>query len=897
MNLLKMSIWNANGLCNHGLELISFLQTRQIDIMLISETHYTSKSHIKIPNYTVYNTRHPDGTGHGGTAIIIKNSIKHYELDKYDREYLQATTIMIEDWIGPLIISAIYSPPKHNIKADQYVQYFNSLGHRFIAGGDFNAKHTQWGSKTITTKGRQLLNAMQTCNLNHISTGEPTYWPTDRRKNPDLLDFCITKGIPNNYLSAKSCLDLSSDHSPVIVQISTRILNKTKSQNLYNKKTDWNQYRSILNERINLNVPLKTEENLEHAIKTLNENIQEAAKFATPNMKSINSDVIYPIEIKNMIVNKRKLRKRWQITRCPMDKQILNRATKEIKNALYDMKNACIQNYLKNLTATEITEYSLWKATRSLKRPAQHIPPIKKPDDSWARSDTEKTLVFAEHIKEVFKAHNHSPSGSDTEILKYLHAPYQLSPQIKYFKINEVKQIIKLDLSTKKAPGYDKITGKLLQEATEDCIQLITYILNGILRLGYFPDQLKVAEIILIQKPGKDIYKPGSYRPISLIPTISKVFEKLFLLRLRPIIEIHNLIPQHQFGFRERHSTIEQVHRIVKKISNDLEEKRFCSAAFLDISQAFDRVWQPGLLFKLKKNLPHHFYIILKSYITKRYFKVRINDERSALCPIAAGVPQGSVLGPLLYVLFTADLPCTEGCMVATYADDTALLASHEDPDIASKLLQNGLDAIQTWMRKWKIQANDQKSVHVTFALKRGNCPPVTLNGNPLPHAENVKYLGMHLDRRLTWKKHILSKRKQLSMKMRGLYWLIGCRSSLTLKNKILLYKSILKPIWTYGIQMWGTACISTINIIERFQAKILRICTGAPWYVPNEVLRQDLVIPTVKNEISSFFKNYSSRLEAHPNHLANELNEAEKLRRLKRFKPNDLKDRFDAIH
>jgi hypothetical protein len=120
------------------------------------------------------------------------------------------------------------------------------------------------------------------------------------------------------------------------------------------------------------------------------------------------------------------------------------------------------------------------------------------------------------------------------------------------------------------------------------------------------------------------------------------------------------------------------------------------------------------------------------------------------------------------------------------------------------------------------------------FTLKKNTCPPVQLNNKQLTQPEEVKDLGIHLDRKLAWRKYISTKRKQLDLKLRKLYWIIGRKSQLSLENKLLVYKGILKPIWTYGVQLWGSASDSNIETLERFQSKVLRIFTDAQWYVPN---------------------------------------------------------------
>jgi hypothetical protein len=167
---------------------------------------------------------------------------------------------------------------------------------------------------------------------------------------------------------------------------------------------------------------------------------------------------------------------------------------------------------------------------------------------------------------------------------------------------------------------------------------------------------------------------------------------------------------------------------------------------------------------------------------------------------------------------------------------------------------------------------NENKSAHVTFTNRRTDCPAVTINGTKLPVTNEVKYLGLILDQKPTWKPHIIAKKTQINLKLRQMHWLIGRKSKLTTENKLLLYQAILKPIWAYGIQLWGCIKPSNTKIIQGVESKILRMAFNAPWYVSNKTLHESLGIPFVVEEIKRLTNKYLQNLSGHSNKQLSQL-------------------------
>lgn len=890
---LRIAIWNANGVSNHKNEIEIFLSSNFIDILLISETHLTTKSYFKISGYDIVNANHPNNSARGGSAVIIKSNIKYETMQEIKLPYLQAAGVKIKCDAESVVIYSIYFPPRHLVNCNEFHQFFSSLGHKFIVGGDFNSKHPWWGSRLINPKGRELYKCVRKYNYSILSTGNPTYWPSDPNKIPDLMDFAVYKNIPHHLLDIVDCDDLQSDHSPLIINFNTKILQIAKSRKMLTPKTDIKYFQDYISANVKLNLSITNDVELDDAVEFFTKTIHEAAHNANPKtyqeQQRNKFSVQVSIDIKRFIKFKRRLRRIWKNTRHPTDKRNLNKATAELKQMLAEYKNDQTSSYLKSLDPHSNSENCLWYATKYLKRPCKRNPPIKDHSGNWCRSDKQKADAFGMHLEDTFRPFTRDAVEDISEMESFLNAPLQMDLPIKHISPQEVQEIISAQ-NLKKAPGYDGIDGTVLKALPFKAVIFLTLIYNAILRLSHFPSQWKCAKIIMVLKPNKEEHTLTSYRPISLLSIFSKMFERLLLKRVEPLIRNKNIIPQHQFGFRRKHGTPEQCHRVAKVIRESLESKKYCTAVFLDIQQAFDRVWHLGLLFKLKNMFPAPVYSLLKSYLENRNYYVSIRDECSEIYNINAGVPQGSVLSPILYTLYTADMPTAENICTATYADDTALLAVDESPTEASSILQRHLYSIEEWLKKWNIRVNATKSAHITFSLRKEATPTINLNRIPIPQVDCVKYLGIHMDKRLTWGAHVKAKRNQLNLKTKKMYWLLGYKSELSTENKLLLYKALLKPIWTYGLELWGSASNSNVEIIQRYQSKTLRMIMKAPWYITNKNIHSDVNMKTVAEEIKSRSSKYLARLHNHVNVLAiTLLDESQEIKRLKRRKILDL--------
>jgi hypothetical protein len=212
-----------------------------------------------------------------------------------------------------------------------------------------------------------------------------------------------------------------------------------------------------------------------------------------------------------------------------------------------------------------------------------------------------------------------------------------------------------------------------------------------------------------------------------------------------------------------------------------------------------------------------------------------------------------------------------------------AILSVNEEPDEAASNLQHRLSALENWFEGWGIKINANKSCYITFTLCKRPTPDVCISGTQIPRKSEIKYLGMIMDSKLTWKQHVVMKRKQIDLTIKQMNWLIGRKSKLAIENKTLMYKAIIIPIWTYGPELLGCARKSNTSVIQRSQSKILRMIVDAPWYVSNATLLADLGISPIQDVIQQRSNKHHNKIKTHENPLLKTLPAKDDSRRLER--------------
>jgi hypothetical protein len=342
---------------------------------------------------------------------------------------------------------------------------------------------------------------------------------------------------------------------------------------------------------------------------------------------------------------------------------------------------------------------------------------------------------------------------------------------------------------------------------------------------------------------------------MSILNAVGMLFEKILLTRVLREVNERGLLRDGQFGFRPRHSTSLQMARLVERVNRNFDERGLTGAIFLDMVKALDTVWVEGLLNKLTIcNFPSHLVKTLSSYLHQRTFQASFKSATITRLTTRAGVAQGGLVSPVLFSLYVNNMPTPSRQVdLALYADDTALIATCHNPLLLLRYLQTYLNRLELWLRDWRIAINVSKSTAMLFTktTRRVQRPrPPQLFGESIRWVETARYLRVTLGTRLTWSALFNQLRNKAAERLGFLSPFLNKRSGLSVRNGVLLYTQLIRPMKEFACPIWRSAAHAHINKVHVLQSKCLRIAANAPWYVGKKQIHEDLGIPFFADHI-----------------------------------------------
>ena len=389
-----------------------------------------------------------------------------------------------------------------------------------------------------------------------------------------------------------------------------------------------------------------------------------------------------------------------------------------------------------------------------------------------------------------------------------------------------IENIIK-EIDTHKSSSVPNLSSGVLKDAFGVIILELVYMFNLSFQLGIYPDAWKIANVIPLKKGG-DPTDVNNLRPVSLLPLPGKMAERIMHTHMSQYLETNKLLNENQGGFRKGKSTISTIAAFTDDILKGLNEKQYTVACFIDLRKAFDTINHEILLKKIVAfGVTDKIKLWITNYLKNRQQKCTVNGRTSSELLIRCGVPQGSILGPLLFLMYINDID--DGLIhskVQLYADDTVIYASHEDEGVAHLWVSEDLKVLSNWCNKNQLTVNKEKTKMMLFGtrnmLKKGEKADTYMTGSKLKYVTFFNYLGIRLDNTLNFELHASECLRMVAHKV---YLLSRVRKYITIGQAITIYKSKIVPYFDYGDIFLMNVTIKTQTKLQRLQNRALRIC------------------------------------------------------------------------
>ena len=811
-------------------------------IIALTETWHNVNTQdlFNIPGYTCLNKFRSNRRG-GGVALYIAQSIDFVERLDLSIPSEDVDSIFVQLKLNSTscnskaVLGVVYRPPStdpHQFTSDisNVIARGKSDDTRMFIMGDFNIDISQYGENTICNDFVDIMSSF--CLLPVISL------PTRiTETSSTIIDNIFCNNVDNmlNVTPGILCTDLS-DHLPIFCFVqgaSIATCNDSFCTRSYSQghidafinsvnDTDWLeiiQSDSAQTAFSNFFDIFKEKYDEYFPVKTVNRKIKRSKPWINGNLKSC-------INKKNKLYRKYK--------RIP---SVYNKNTYyTYKSSLSKTLKLAEKKYYADLIAEN--KDNMRKTWSIIKEAIGSGRGQIKANTCTKFQDGENTIDDVPTIANKFN-HTFVNLGPDlarnidvigvplatTYIENYNASTIFVNP----ISVDEVRNVI-LSLKNTSAPGWDQIKPVIIKHVVNAIAPSLSVLLNNCISDGVFPDELKVARVTPIYKGGGiDIYK--NYRPVSVLNSFSKIFERIIYNRLIAFFENHNVLSNYQFGFRENHSTSQALIHFVNEATGALASRQYFIGIFIDLCKAFDTVDHSILLKKLEiYGVRGQLLDLLKNYLSNRKQFVYYANTSSDTMSISCGVPQGSILGPLLFLAYINDLPkAVPSLKTIMFADDTSLFLNHSDYQTAINLINNELANLSVWLRANRLSLNTQKSKCMLFSTKpKINDTPlgIYINNTIIETVTVIKFLGVHVQNNLKWDTHIQHITGKIA---KGIGIINKVKNKFEETTLIQLYYAFVYPYINYCNLVWGNAGTLHINRIIKLQKRAFRIIHQLP--------------------------------------------------------------------
>ena len=854
---ISFAVWNLDSLPARDFARIPLIETLQatydFDIFGMCESMLTADNlneDIFINGFSPDPIRadKPLNIRNGGVCLYFKESLPIKE--RCDLEILPET-IVAEIKLNKKNIFFVLSYCHPNMPVDELTEYTKALKKIYesirkenptvyILSGDFNARSPLfWEGDTENSAGRIFNNLLISNNLEQI-INEPTHIRDDGAQSCiDLI--CTDQPYIFTDSGVLSSLDSHSKHNIIHGTLNINI----PSPPPYKRKI-WD-YKTAKTDLIRADMANVNWQDLFYNLNVNEKSLIFTDIFLSIVAKHISNKIItinekdapwVTSEVKTAIRRNSRVYRKWlKRGRNPLDlgnvREVQNKTSKLIREAKYSYFNKLGEK----LSNPNVGQKHFWAAFKKLVNKKQHtnIPPIIE-DDRYITNCKQKADIFNEYFATQCRI-----LDNDSALPEYIPKTKETLSHVIVTK-DLIINIIS-SLNSNKANGCDGISVAMLQLCAAEVATPLQIIFQDCLNSGMFPDSWKYANVQPVHKKLNRQVK-RNYRPISLLPICGKILEKIVFDNVYSFLNNNNLLSKNQSGFRPGDSTIYQLISITSTIYESFETYDETRAVFLDISKAFDKVWHEGLVFKLKSNgISGNLLKFLRNYLQNRHQRVVLNGKESEWRSLNAGVPQGSVLGPLLFLVYINDLTDNIVSDMRLFADDSSLFTCVKGIDQTQEKLVKDLDTVTAWAYQWKMVFNPditKQAIEVIFSCKnkKPDHPPLAFNGIPVSREPFTKHLGVYLDNRLNFSKHI---KEKILIATKGLSLLKLLSNYVDRGVLDLSYKLYVRPHLDYGDVIYHNQRADLMDLIERIQYKAALIVSGCWQGTSREKLYDEL--------------------------------------------------------